>query len=145
MRRLALVLTFLASPLWAVEPGEILDDPVLESRAREVSQGLRCPVCQNETIDESNASLAGDLRVVLRERLVAGDTNEEAVEFLVARYGEFILLEPDKGGVNLILWGAAPVLFLLAIFVGWRTTQRKSETHDLTDEEKAELDKLLSS
>lgn len=145
MRRLALLLTFLASPLWAVEPGEMLDDPVLESRAREVSQGLRCPVCQNETIDESNASLAGDLRVVLRERLVAGDTNEEAVEFLVARYGEFILLEPDKGGVNLILWGAAPVLFLLATFVGWRTTQRKSETHDLTDEEKAELDKLLSS
>lgn len=145
MRRLALLLTFLASPLWAVEPGEMLDDPVLESRAREVSQGLRCPVCQNETIDESNASLAADLRVILRERLVAGDTNEEAVDFLVARYGEFILLEPEKGGVNLILWGAAPVLLLLALFVGWRTTQRKAETQALTDDEKAELDKLLSS
>jgi len=145
MTRLALLLTFLATPLWAVEPGEMLDDPVLESRAREVSQGLRCPVCQNETIDESNASLAADLRVILRERLVAGDTNEEAVDFLVARYGEFILLEPEKGGVNLILWGAAPVLLMLALFVGWRTTQRKSETEALTDEEKAELDKLLSS
>jgi cytochrome c-type biogenesis protein CcmH len=145
MRRLALVLTLLASPLWAVEPGEVLDDPALESRAREVSQGLRCPVCQNDTIDESNAALASDLRVILRERLVAGDTDQEAVNFLVARYGEFILLEPDKGGINLILWGAAPLLLVLALFVGWRTTQRKAETQSLSPEEKAELDKLLSS
>ena len=145
MRRLALVLTLLASPLWAVEPGEVLDDPALESRAREVSKGLRCPVCQNDTIDESNAALASDLRVILRERLVAGDTDQEAVNFLVARYGEFILLEPDKGGINLILWGAAPLLLVLALFVGWRTTQRKAETQSLSPEEKAELDKLLSS
>ncbi|KKL24820.1 hypothetical protein LCGC14_2411510, partial [marine sediment metagenome] len=83
MKRLLLILTLLASPLWAVQPDEILADPALEARARQLSQGLRCLVCRNESIDESNASLARDLRLLLRERLVAGDSDAEAVDFIV--------------------------------------------------------------
>ena len=103
MKRLLLILTLLASPLWAVQPDEVLDDPALEARARELSQGLRCLVCRNESIDESNASLARDLRILLRERLVAGDSNEEAVDFIVTRYGEYVLLSPRATGANWLL------------------------------------------
>ena len=109
MKRLLLILTLLASPLWAVQPDEVLDDPALEARARELSQGLRCLVCRNESIDESNASLARDLRLLLRERLVAGDSNEEAVDFIVSRYGEYVLLSPRATGANWLLWGAGPL------------------------------------
>ena len=94
MKRLLMLLIFCASPLWAVQPDEILDDPALEARARALSQGLRCLVCRNESIDESNASLARDLRLLVRERLVAGDSDEEAVNFIVDRYGEYVLLNP---------------------------------------------------
>ena len=145
MKRLLLILIFLAQPLWAVQPDEILADPVLEQRAREISQGLRCPVCQNESIDESNAAISRDLRILLRERLVEGDTDGEAVDFLLARFGEFILLEPDRRGANLILWAAAPVLLLLALIVGWRTIRRKDAqpARPLTAEEQAEVDTIL--
>lgn len=144
MKRLILILALLASPLWAVEPDEILDDPLLEDRARELSQGLRCPVCQNESIDESNASLAKELRILLRERLVAGDTNEQAVDFIVARYGEFVLLRPDTSGANLILWIAAPTMLLVALGIGWTAIRRKrTPPTALSDEEKAELEKIL--
>ncbi|MEO0904486.1 MAG: cytochrome c-type biogenesis protein, partial [Pseudomonadota bacterium] len=112
MKRLAIILLFLASPLWAVDPNEILDDPVLEERARSLSQELRCPVCRNESIDESNATLAQELRIVLRERLVSGDTDQQALDFMVARYGEFVMLRPDARGANLILWLAAPAMLL---------------------------------
>lgn len=146
MKRLLFILVFLASPLWAVEPDEILDDPVLENRARELSQGLRCPVCRNESIDESNASLAKELRIVLRERLVAGDTDQQAVDFMVARYGEYVLLRPDTRGANLILWLAAPALLLVALGVGWATIRRRNiATDPLTEAEKAELDEILRS
>lgn len=146
MKRLLFILVFLASPLWAVEPDEILDDPVLENRARELSQGLRCPVCRNESIDESNASLAKELRIVLRERLVAGDTDQQAVDFMVARYGEYVLLRPDTRGANLILWLAAPALLLIALGVGWATIRRRNiATDPLTEAEKAELDEILRS
>ncbi|MCH8997363.1 MAG: cytochrome c-type biogenesis protein CcmH, partial [Proteobacteria bacterium] len=92
---LALALTLLsAAPGWAVEPDEILDDPVLEARARALSQEIRCPVCQNESIDSSNAALARDLRILVRERLVAGDSDTEVKAFLVARYGDYVLLDP---------------------------------------------------
>ena len=97
------------APAWAVQPDEVLDDPALEQRAREISEGLRCPVCRNESIDESNAGISKDLRVKLRERLVAGDSDEEAVQYLVDRYGEFILFSPPKEGANLVLWLAGPV------------------------------------
>ncbi len=146
MTRLLVVLMLLAAPLWAVEPGEMLDDPVLEERARDLSQGLRCPVCRNESIDESNAALAKELRIVLRERLVEGDTDQQAVNFMVARYGEYVLLRPDARGANLILWLAAPALLLIALGIGWMTIRSRKPVPDaLTDAEKAELDKILRS
>ncbi len=116
MRRLALVLALLlAAPVMAVQPGEVLDDPVLEARARDLSKGLRCLVCRNENIDESNASLARDLRLLLRERLLAGDSDAEAVGFIVARYGEYVLLRPVASGANLLLWAAGPGMLVLAL------------------------------
>ncbi len=151
MRRLLLVLCLmLATPVFAVQPDEILDDPVLEARAREISKGLRCPVCQNESIDESNASLSRDLRILLRERLTAGDSDQEAVDFIVLRYGEFVLLRPNARGANLILWLAPAGMLLLALGVGWATVRRRSVAADaagdaLSDEEKARLDEILRS
>jgi len=144
MKRLLIILLLLASPLWAVDPNEMLDDPVLEDRARALSQELRCPVCRNESIDESNATLAQELRIVLRERIVAGDTDQEALDFMVARYGEFVLLRPDAQGANLILWLAAPALLLIALGIGWSTIRSKPAVADgLSDAEKAELEKIL--
>lgn len=146
MRVLAFILLLIASPVWAVEPDEMLTDPVLEERARILSQGLRCPVCRNESIDESNAILAKELRIVLRERLVAGDTDQQAVDFMVTRYGEFVLLRPDASGVNLILWLAAPGLLIAALGVGWITIRKRRPVDDqLSDAEKAELDEILRS
>ncbi len=146
MKRLLVILILLAAPLWAVQPDEILDDPVLEDRARALSQGLRCPVCRNESIDESNAALAKELRIVLRERLVAGDTDQEAVDFMVARYGEFVLLRPDTSGANIILWLAAPALLLIALGIGWTAIRNTRTTPDpLTEAEKADLEKILRS
>lgn len=146
MKRLVLVLMLWAAPLWAVEPGEMLDDPVLEERARDLSQGLRCPVCRNESIDASNAALAKELRIVLRERIAAGDTDQEAIDFMVSRYGEFVLLRPDTSGANLILWLSAPALLLIALGIGWSTIRsRKATTVALTEAEKLELEKILRS
>lgn len=146
MRRLAIILMLLASPLWAVDPNEMLEDPVLEERARSLSQELRCPVCRNESIDESNAALAKELRIVLRERMVAGDTDAEALDFMVSRYGEFVMLRPDASGANLILWLAAPAMLFIALVVGWSTIRARREAPEgLTEAEKAELDKILRS
>ncbi|MEM9757408.1 MAG: cytochrome c-type biogenesis protein, partial [Pseudomonadota bacterium] len=108
---LALAVT-LASAAVAVEPDEVLDDPVLEDRARAISAELRCLVCRNESIDESSAELARDLRVLVRERLVAGDSDDEVIAFIVARYGEFVLLNPPATGSTWILWLAGPALAL---------------------------------
>ncbi|WP_246107378.1 cytochrome c-type biogenesis protein [Puniceibacterium confluentis] len=102
----------------AVQPDEVLDDPMLEARARELSKGLRCLVCQNESIDESNAPLARDLRLLLRDRLVAGDSDSEAIAFIVERYGEFVLLRPTTGGWNWLLWAAGPLMLLAALGMG---------------------------
>ena len=104
MKRLVLLLCLLVAPSWAVQPDEILDDPALEERARALSEDLRCLVCRNESIDESNAPLARDLRLLVRERLVAGDSDAEVMAFVVARYGEYVLLTPKATGTNLILW-----------------------------------------
>lgn len=147
MKRLALILCLLAAPLAAVEPGEMLDDPALEARARELSQGLRCPVCQNESIDESNAAISRELRVVLRERIMAGDSDAEAIDYIVSRFGEFVLLEPRKDGINLILWLAAPAMLLAALGVGWVTVRRRAATPEtkLSDDEQDALDKILQS
>ncbi|MEO0774746.1 MAG: cytochrome c-type biogenesis protein, partial [Pseudomonadota bacterium] len=118
MKRLVLILCFLAAPLWAVQPDEVLDDPVLEDRARALSEELRCLVCRNESIDESNAPLARDLRLLVRERLVAGDSDADVMAFVTDRYGEYVLLKPTLTGSNLILWLAGPAMLLLGLGLG---------------------------
>lgn len=148
MRRLwamsLMLITALTGPLGAVEPAELLADPALEARARALSQELRCPVCRNESIDESHATLARELRLVLRERLLAGDSDAQIRAFMVARYGEFVLLRPDRQGVNLVLWLAPGVLLLLALGVGLRTIRRRApEPAPLSAEEQQALDEIL--
>lgn len=144
MRRLLLALMLLASPALAVQPDEMLDDPALESRAREISTGLRCLVCRNESIDESNADLARDLRLLVRERLVAGDTDAEVVEFVTDRYGEYVLLRPLVKGSSLLLWLAGPVMLVVALFVAALTLRRTPAlpTDDLTEAERERLSEL---
>ena len=132
----------------AVEPNEVLSDPVLEERARAISQGLRCLQCRNESIDESNAGIAKDLRLLVRARLVAGESDAEVMDYIVVRYGEYILLRPNGLGINLVLWLAGPLLFLLAL-VGLLTVQRRSKrgekTEVLSAEEEEKIEKILSS
>ena len=106
-----------ALPAHAVEPDEVLQDPALEARAREISEGLRCLVCQNQSIDDSGAPLAKDLRLLVRERLKAGDSNQQIVDFIVARYGEFVLLKPRFETHTLVLWLATPAVFLVALLI----------------------------
>ena len=107
------LIALMAMPAFAVQPDEVLDDPALEARARVISKELRCPVCQNESIDESHAEVARDLRLLVRERVSAGDSNDEALSFIVARYGEFVLLNPSAKGSTLILWLAGPAMLLI--------------------------------
>jgi cytochrome c-type biogenesis protein CcmH len=133
-------------PALAVQPDEILSDPALEARARELSKGLRCLVCRNESIDESNADLARDLRLLVRERLVAGDSDAEVLDFVVGRYGEYVLLEPTRDGANLILWIAGPAMLLGAIAIAsvYILRRRVATPPDaLTDAERQRLGELL--
>ena len=144
----ALLLLFaLAGAAAAVEPNERLADPVLEARARAISQGLRCLVCQNESIDDSNADLAHDIRVLLRQRLVAGDTDAQAVQFLVARYGDFVLLKPPVEPATYLLWFGPPALLLVgAIGIGLAVHRRRAmpdEPPPLSDAERERLDRLV--
>ncbi|KZY32582.1 cytochrome C biogenesis protein CcdA [Roseovarius sp. HI0049] len=148
MKRLVVLLCFLAGPLFAVQPDEMLDDPALEARARDISAGLRCVVCRNESIDDSNAELAGDLRVLVRERLLAGDSDEEVVAYIVDRYGEYVLLKPQAGGSNLVLWLAGPAMLLLGAAIGVVFLRRRSQAAPqaeavLTDEEQARLREIM--
>ncbi len=144
-----ILMLVLAIPGWAVEPDEILSDAMLENRARDLSQNLRCLVCQNESIDESNASLARDLRLLVRERLMEGETDQEVLDFIVGRYGEFVLLRPQANGVNLILWALAPIALLLSlIFSGAYIIKRNRNLKSvgptpLSNEEKDKLDQIL--
>ncbi|MEM8788843.1 MAG: cytochrome c-type biogenesis protein [Pseudomonadota bacterium] len=146
MRVLLVLLAFLAAPAWAVQPDEVLDDPVLESRARALGQELRCLVCRNESIDESSAGFARDLRLLVRERLVAGDSDAEVLDFLVARYGEYVLLRPPLRG-NLTLWLTAPALLLLgaggAVLFIRRGRKTPVAPAPLTADERARLAALL--
>lgn len=115
IRRLVIAFCFALAglmPALAVEPGEIMKDPALEARARHISEGLRCLVCQNESIDESHADLARDIRLLVRQRLAAGDSDQQVVDFLVARYGQFILLKPPFEWQTALLW-ATPALALV--------------------------------
>ena len=146
MKRLILILCLMAAPLFAVQPDEVLDDPALESRARELSKGLRCLVCRNENIDESNAGLARDLRILVRDRLVEGDTDDEVIAFLVDRYGEFVLLNPTTKGANLLLWIAGPAMLLGALGIAFVYLRRRSSDvtpQALSDAEQARLSEIL--
>lgn len=148
MKRLILALMLFCTPVAAVEPSEVLDDPVLEERARDLSKGLRCLVCQNESIDESSADLARDLRLLVRERLVAGDSDQQVIDYLVARYGEFVLLNPTVKGANWLLWGAGPLMLLFAggfglIYLRGRAKADPGTEKPLNAAEQAKLDEIL--
>lgn len=148
MKKLLLILCFVATPIWAVQPDEVLEDPQLEDRARALSAELRCLVCRNESIDESHAPLARDLRLLVRERLVAGDSDEEVMDFVVARYGEYVLLKPTLSGSNLVLWLAGPAMLLLGLglgigFLRGRSRSEAATEVALSEDEKARLEKIL--
>jgi cytochrome c-type biogenesis protein CcmH len=132
-------------PAQAVQPDEILSDPVLESRARALSEGLRCLVCQNQSIDDSNAPLARDLRILIRERLKAGDSDAQAIDFVVARYGEFVLLRPRLTPQTLLLWiGPFALLLIAAAFLyGRRRRSGNGAEGTLDAEEEAALRRAL--
>jgi len=142
----AVLLLFSTVPAMAVLPDEILSDPVLEERARNLSAQLRCMVCQNQSIDDSNAELARDLRVLVRERLVSGDTDQDVIAYVVSRYGEFVLLKPRFSARTVLLWGA-PILLTLAgvtsllVFARRRNTLPKQ--HKLSSDEEAKIRSLL--
>ncbi|MDK1375574.1 MULTISPECIES: cytochrome c-type biogenesis protein CcmH [unclassified Sinorhizobium] len=146
---LALFLCFSSVlPALAVNPDEVLADPVLEARARAISAKLRCMVCQNQSIDDSNAELAKDLRVLVRERLTNGDTDEAVIAYVVSRYGEFVLLKPRFEAKTVILWGMPVILLLcggVALVVAARRRNAGTPGAPLSDKEKEELDKLLRS
>ncbi|MBU2301175.1 MAG: cytochrome c-type biogenesis protein CcmH [Alphaproteobacteria bacterium] len=145
LRALVLAMGLLASgATMAVSPDEVLSDPALESRARAISEGLRCLVCQNQSIDDSDADLARDLRVLVRERLVAGDSDEAVRQFLVDRYGEFVLLNPRVNNHTLLLWIAAPTLLGGGLATLWLLGRRRRREDDvvLSAEERAALDSL---
>lgn len=129
----------------AVNPDEILQDPQLEQRARQLSKNLRCLVCQNQSIDDSDADLAKDLRVLLRKRLVAGDSDEEVINYIVSRYGEFVLLTPRLSLHTMLLW-LSPLLLLMfgAFLIIRRRNHSTSKVTKLSDEEEERLEKLLS-
>jgi cytochrome c-type biogenesis protein CcmH len=149
MRALFLgVMLALASPALAVQPDEVLPDPVMEERARDISAGLRCLVCRNESIDESNATLARDLRLLVRERLVAGDSDAEVVSFIVDRYGEYVLLRPTLTGSNIVLWLAPALILVLGaglsvVYIRRRAQSPAPTEAALSAEEEARLKDLL--
>ena len=145
-----LTLTFcvlLASGTRAVQPDEVLQDPVLEARARAISEGLRCLVCQNQSIDDSDAPLAKDLRLLVRERLKQGDSDQQVVDFIVARYGEFVLLKPKFTPHTVLLWLATPAVFAAALLLIWLAYRRRQSAAQaspkLSVNEKRRLRRLL--
>ncbi|WP_375591155.1 cytochrome c-type biogenesis protein [Hoeflea alexandrii] len=138
-----------AGPAAAVNPDEVLDDPALEARARELSLDLRCLVCQNQSIDDSNAELARDLRLLVRERLVAGDSDEDVINYVVSRYGEFVLLTPRFSVKTVLLWGAPLVILLIGAGVMVINARGRDKMvaaaggSGLSQAEQAELAKVL--
>lgn len=148
MIRIFLLLMALAGPAMAVEPDEMLPDATQEARARELSKGLRCLVCRNENIDDSHATIARDLRLFLRERIAAGDTDEQAIAAIVARYGEYVLLNPTTGGANVLLWLAGPLLLLVGSGIALTSLRRRAvapEGGGLTPAENQRLQELIKS
>ncbi len=153
----ALLLAFLGPQVaGAVEPDEILKDPALEVRAREVGKQLRCVVCQNQSIDDSNAELAGDMRVLVRARITSGDTNQQVIDYMVDRYGDYVLLDPPFKAATLVLWvGPAAIAGLGLLWVVLLFRQRKNasgemvlstsgvQAEPLSDDERRRLHELL--
>jgi cytochrome c-type biogenesis protein CcmH len=140
---LSLILSLLiASPALAVDPSEMLKDPALEARAREISRGLRCVVCQNQSIDDSAAEVAHVMRAAVRDRLAAGDSNAAVVQFMVARYGDYVLLDPPFKARTLALWLGAPVLLLIAGAALWLAARRRPAPAAPPPLSKAERKKL---
>ena len=142
----ALCLLLAGAPALAWNPDEALKDPALETRARSISAELRCLVCQNQSIDDSDADLARDLRVLVRERLVAGDTDRQVFDYVVARYGEFVLLKPRVGAKTWLLWGLPAALLLAGcggLFLGDRKRNNSRALPELSDSEKERVAKIL--
>ena len=148
---LVAIALFGATPLRAVQVDEILPDPALESRAREISHDLRCMVCQNQSIDDSEAPLARDLRLLVRERLKAGDSNTQVVDYMVARYGEFVLLRPRMNWHTAILWGAPLTILIIGmVAIGFSVLRRPAgpalpEIAALTEGERRKLNAIAQS
>ena len=145
----ALMIVWLAVPAIAVNPDEMLSDPGLESRARVISSGLRCLVCQNESIDDSDADLAKQIRIIVRQRLVAGDSDDQVRQYLVDRYGEYVLLRPVFALHTLILWAAAPAIIVIGAIVLVLAGRRRTRLAvgvpagtELTPDEQRALDEL---
>jgi len=149
MRHIAIVLFLLLPAMaFAVEPDEMLQDPVLEQRAREISKELRCVVCQNQDIDSSNAGVARDLRILVRERLVAGDSDEETIAYIHARYGDYVLMRPPFNTSTLALWLAPFVLGFVSLLVGWAViskSRRKTAMTGFSEDEEAEIARFIES
>jgi len=147
----AIALIIGASTAYAVQPDEIMANPVQESRARELSRELRCMVCQNQSIDDSDAPLARDLRLLVRERIASGESNSQVIDFLVARYGDFVLLRPRLIGVTLLLWFLPPLVLSGGGLALWLNSRRRLRLSDrsspdpleLSEEEKARLERLI--
>ena len=149
MRRIVLfvLLLALAAPALAVQPDEVLKDPRLEARARGLSQHLRCMVCQNQSIDDSDAPLARDLRLLVRERLSAGDSDSQVMDFIVSRYGQFVLLKPRFEWHTAALWLLPPAILLAGAVAVFLSTRRRPMASDpaLTEAERAKLAEILRS
>lgn len=138
-------------PTFAVNPDEVLPDAQLEQRARDLSSIIRCMKCQNQSIDDLDADLAKDLRILVRERLTEGDSDQQVLDYLVDRYGEFVLLKPQFSISNLALWGIPILAFLLALFFSWRLIANRQDqsvtlasSDNLSDQESTELTKILN-
>ena len=144
MFRWVLLFCLLAFQAVAVQPDEMLQDPALEARARAITETLRCPVCQGESIDDSSAPISRDLRLAVRARLVAGDSDDQVIDYVTARYGEFVLFKPRMTGAGLWLWLAGPIMLMLGALMAWGFVRRRApETAPITAAERAELDRLL--
>ncbi|MBV1926816.1 MAG: cytochrome c-type biogenesis protein CcmH [Rhodobacteraceae bacterium] len=148
MKHLLVILLLLASPVWAVEPNEMLDDPLLESRAQVLDHVLRCVQCRSEAIASSNAAWASDARIMVRELLSEGASNDEVKAFFVTRYGEVALMQPNAQGGNVLLWAAGPLMLLIAALLGWlyvRGRSRAIVTQDpmLNEQEQERLRQIM--
>jgi cytochrome c-type biogenesis protein CcmH len=153
MRKLSILAIVVAvltclSAVHAVQPDEVMADPVKEARARDLSRELRCMVCQNQSIDDSEAPLARDLRLLVRERIAAGDSNAQVIDFLVARYGQFVLLKPRFERETWLLWLGTPFVLIAGALVLWMQARRRAkgggEATSLTAEEQARLAALVA-